>query len=47
MTKKQIAKLWRAAAKGHKVMGRIEESKRAARTAAMIEGRPWKVDRIC
>lgn len=41
----EAAKIWRAAANGAKLAGRVEEAARARRTAAILEGRPWKVDR--
>lgn len=45
MPLRQQSSLWRAAARAYRESGRVEEAKRAARTAALIEGRPWKVDR--
>lgn len=42
MTRRQTAALWRASARGYRAAGRRQEYERAARTAAMIEGRPWK-----
>jgi hypothetical protein len=45
MPRREHAALWRAAARGYRITGRMEEYRRAARTAAMIEGRPWKIDR--
>lgn len=42
-----MAKLWRIVAKLRKQKGDIIGYRYAARTAAMIEGRPWKIDRLC
>jgi hypothetical protein len=42
---RRAAATWRAAARGYRVTGRMDEYRRCARTAALIEGRPWKVDR--
>jgi hypothetical protein len=39
------ASVWRAAARGYRRDGRTLEYERAARTAAIIERRPWRVDR--
>lgn len=46
MSRRDQAAVWRAAARGYRLSGRLEEYRRAARTAAIIEGRPWKVDRL-
>ena len=45
MPRKQQAALWRAAARGAKANGDLVAYQRFARTAAIIERRPWKVDR--
>lgn len=45
MGRRAQAQIWRAAARGYRRDGRMEEYRRCARTAAIIEGRPWKVDR--
>lgn len=45
LSKTEQAKLWRAAARGHRNDGNQTEYERCARIAALIEGRPWKVDR--
>lgn len=37
--------LWRIAARVYRESGRMKEYEWAARTAAIIERRPWKVDR--
>lgn len=45
MSKRAQAQLWRAAARGYRVSGRMPEYRACARTAAFIEGRPWKIDK--
>lgn len=45
MPLKDQAALWRAAARGAKTSGDLVAYQRYARTAAIIERRPWKIDR--
>lgn len=40
-----LARIWRAVAAGHRANGNLELARQAARTAATLEGRPWKRDR--
>lgn len=45
LSRREQAQLWRASAHGARANGDRAAYERYARTAALIEGRPWKVDR--